>query len=167
MNITSAHTTVSGRRERGAALVIGLILLLILTILAVSGVVTSTSELRMVANQQQQERAFQAAEVAIERALTTSIASTSTTTTVARTEITPGADDTEEYEYRLRPVGEFQPPASAPTGAFSAGVGLAAFHFEVTSSGFAPGDAVSDHTQGFYVIVNTGGTTLPSTTGLP
>ena len=156
-----------GTDQRGAALVIGLILLLVLTILAVSGVVTSTFELRMVANQQQQERAFQAAEVAVERALTTNIASTSTVTTVARTEIDPGAPDTEEFEYQLRPVGEFTPPASAPTGAVSAGVGLSAFHFEVTADGYAPGGAESEHTQGFYVIVNTGGTTLPSTTGLP
>lgn len=156
-----------GHGQRGAALVIGLILLLILTILAVSGVVTSTFELRMVANQQQQERAFQAAEVAVERALSTNIASTATTTVVARTEVVPGATDTEEYEYRLRPVGEFSPPASAPTGATSAGVGLSAFHFEVTADGYAPGGAESEHTQGFYVIVNTGGTTLPSTTGLP
>jgi type IV pilus assembly protein PilX len=154
-------------RQRGAALVIGLILLLVLTILAVSGVVTSTFELRMVANQQQQERAFQAAEVAVERALASPVATTSTATTVARTQVTPGATDTEEFQYRVQPIGEFTPPSSAPIGAVSAGVGLSAFHFEVTANGYAPGGAESEHTQGFYVVVNTGGTTLPSTTELP
>ena len=49
------------QRQQGAALVIGLILLLVLTILAVSGVFTSTMELRMVRNNQSQERSFQAA----------------------------------------------------------------------------------------------------------
>ena len=47
-------------RQRGAALVVGLVLLVVLTILAVSGVFTSTMELRMVRNTQSQERAFQA-----------------------------------------------------------------------------------------------------------
>jgi hypothetical protein len=56
-------------RQQGAALVIGLILLVVLTILAVSGVFTSTMELRMVRNTQSQEHAFQAAEVAVEDAL--------------------------------------------------------------------------------------------------
>jgi type IV pilus assembly protein PilX len=154
-------------RQQGAALVVGLILLLVLTILAVSGVVTSTFELRNVANQQQQERAFQAAEVAVERALTTAVATTSTPTVVARTPVDPDAADTDEFEYTLRPVGEFNPPTSAPSSAVSAGVGLSAFHFQVDATGHAPGDAQSEHTQGFYVIVNTGGTTLPSTTGLP
>ncbi len=154
-------------RQRGAALVVGLILLLILTVLAVSGVVTSTFELRNVANQQQQERAFQAAEVGVERALSTAVATTSTTTVVAKTEVDANVADTEDYEYALRPVGEFNPPTSAPSGAVSAGVGLSAFHFEVEATGYAPGNAESEHTQGFYVIVNTGGTTLPSTTGLP
>lgn len=155
------------QQARGAALVVGLILLLVLTVLAVSGVVTSTFELRNVANQQQQERAFQAAEVGIERALTTAVATTSTTTVVGKTDVDPNAADTEEYEYTLRPVGEFTPPATAPGGAVSAGVGLSAFHFEVEATGYAPGNAESEHGQGFYVIVNTGGTTLPSTTGLP
>ena len=61
---TSMNRTASGfQRQQGAALVVGLILLLVLTILAVSGVFTSTMELRMVRNTQSQERAFQAAEV--------------------------------------------------------------------------------------------------------
>jgi Tfp pilus assembly protein PilX len=65
------------RRQQGAALVIGLILLVVLTILAVSGVFTSTMELRMVRNTQSQEHAFQAAEVAIEDALANPVLSTS------------------------------------------------------------------------------------------
>ncbi len=67
----------TANRQQGAALVIGLILLVVLTILAVSGVFTSTMELRMVRNTQSQERAFQAAEVAIEDALANPVISTS------------------------------------------------------------------------------------------
>lgn len=156
------------RHQRGAALAVGLILLLVLTVLAVSGVVTSTFQLRSVANQQQQERAFQAAEVGIERALTQPLASTAAPTVVARTPVdaTNTSADRDEFAYEIRPLGESPPPSSAPSSAVSAGIGLAAFHFEVTSEGFAPGEAQAEHTQGFYVIVNTGGTTLPST-GIP
>ena len=64
----NGKSSLPGRQE-GAALVVGLVLLLVLTILAVSGVFTSTLELRMVRNSQSQERAFQAAEFGIEDAL--------------------------------------------------------------------------------------------------
>jgi len=47
----------------------GILLLLTLTILAVSGLAAAVLELRMAGNVQYQERAFQAAEYAIERAL--------------------------------------------------------------------------------------------------
>mgnify|MGYP003526972516 CR=1 FL=1 len=55
--------------ERGAVLVMGILLLLTLTILAVSGLAAAVLELRMAGNVQYQERAFQAAEYAIEQAL--------------------------------------------------------------------------------------------------
>ena len=53
-------------RQRGATLVIALILLLILTILGVSTMSTATMEMRMAANSQYLENAFQLAETGIE-----------------------------------------------------------------------------------------------------
>ncbi|HEY4644766.1 MAG TPA: PilX N-terminal domain-containing pilus assembly protein [Steroidobacteraceae bacterium] len=47
--------------ERGAALVVGLVLLVILTLLAISGMNTATTELVMAGNEMYQENAFQAA----------------------------------------------------------------------------------------------------------
>ena len=47
----------------------GILLLLTLTILAMSGLATAVLELKMAGNAQYQERAFQAAEYAIEQAL--------------------------------------------------------------------------------------------------
>jgi hypothetical protein len=132
-------------RERGAALVVGLILLLVLTILAVSGVVTSTLELRMVSNQQQQENAFQAADSGIEIAL----ASEPYNTTVPQTG-SGTLPNTDEYDYELRFVGDSSLP-TVPTG-YSLGTGFQAYHFVVDSTGTSSGGAVSDHTQGFYVV---------------
>jgi type IV pilus assembly protein PilX len=131
------------RGERGAALVIGLILLLVLTILAVSGVMSSTLELRMVGNQQQQERAFQAAELAIEQAMTDAML----TETPQIQPVTTVPGSTDEYEYAIRKTGQ----TGAPPG-FSLDAGFASHHFAVTASGYSSGGAESTHTQGFYVV---------------
>ncbi|MFK7886835.1 MAG: PilX N-terminal domain-containing pilus assembly protein [Gammaproteobacteria bacterium] len=53
------------RRQQGAALVIGLVLLLILTVLGVSGLGTATTEVRLADNNKQREYTFQAAESAV------------------------------------------------------------------------------------------------------
>jgi type IV pilus assembly protein PilX len=56
-------------RQRGAALVVGLLLMLVLTLLAISGMTTASNELQMAGNEQYQERAFQAADAGVERAI--------------------------------------------------------------------------------------------------
>ena len=53
------------KKQSGAALVIGLVLLLVLTLLAVSGMNTATLEVQMAGNSQFAENAFQAASAAI------------------------------------------------------------------------------------------------------
>ena len=139
------------RRQQGAALVIGLILLLVLTILAVSGVMTSTLELRMVGNQQQQERAFQAAEVAIEEAMSVSNFSTTIGIAQTRTPVDPDDEDApDEYEWQMSYVAESSMP-SVPTG-FSLGAGFQAYHFAISATGYSAAGAESSHTQGFYIV---------------
>jgi type IV pilus assembly protein PilX len=135
-------------RQQGAALVIGLILLVVLTILAVSGVFTSTMELRMVRNSQSQERAFQAAEVGIEDALGNPVLSTSTTFSQPTVTVPNAAPDT--YSYNLQFVAE-TPLGTGMTG-FSIGTVFQSYHFQVDSTGNGPDGSVSNHTQSFYVI---------------
>lgn len=53
------------QRQRGAALIIGLILLMILTLLGVTGMTTSTLELVMADNMQRGQYVFQSAESAL------------------------------------------------------------------------------------------------------
>jgi type IV pilus assembly protein PilX len=53
-------------RERGAALVVGLVLLMVLTVLAISVMRTATLELMMAGNAQFRENAFQLAESGVE-----------------------------------------------------------------------------------------------------
>ena len=55
--------------QQGAALVVGLILLVVITVLAISGMNTATTELAMARNDQNYENAFQAAETGLTQAL--------------------------------------------------------------------------------------------------
>ncbi len=135
-------------RQQGAALVVGLILLLVLTILAVSGVFTSTMELRMVRNTQTQERAFQAAEVAVEDALANPVLSTSSVFTQPTIPVPNSPGDT--YSYQLQFVGQ-TPLGTGMTG-FSIGTAFQSYHFQVTATGNGPDNALSQHTQSFYVV---------------
>ncbi len=136
------------RRQQGAALVIGLILLVVLTILAVSGVFTSTMELRMVRNTQSQEHAFQAAEVAIEDALANPVLSTSAVFNQATIAVPNSPGDT--YSYRLQFVGQ-APLGTGMTG-YSIGTTFQTYHFQVDATGNGPDSSLSNHTQSFYVV---------------
>ena len=57
------------RRQRGAALVIGLLLLTVITLLAIAGMNSASVELVLAGNTQVQAKAFQAAEEGIEQQL--------------------------------------------------------------------------------------------------
>ena len=62
-------TMTTFKRQQGAALVVGLLLLVVITVLAISGMNTATTELAMARNDQNYENAFQAAETGLENAL--------------------------------------------------------------------------------------------------
>ena len=153
-------------QQRGAALVIGLILLLVVTILAVSGVVTSTLELRMVGNQQEQEKSFQLADTAIERALATAPLSTAQPwdhcqeqglayqACPARTVAIDGQAQG-SYGYEVRFDGEASLPVDA--AGYSLGAGFQAYHFAVNSDATSARGAIANHTQGFYIVGPGGG----------
>src|SRR5436190_8926066 len=57
------------KNQRGAALIVGLMMLVVVTLLAVTAVSTSSTELVMAGNEQFRDRAFQAAEAGIESAI--------------------------------------------------------------------------------------------------
>lgn len=65
MEVTRAH-------QHGAALVMSLVILLILTILGISAMGTSSLEQKMAGNMQEQNRAFQAAEAGLVKAMNSS-----------------------------------------------------------------------------------------------
>ena len=143
------------KKESGAALIVGLILLMVITVLAVSGMNTATTELAMARNDQTYENVFQAAERGLEAALAqgqfNTVAGGSTTLTQY-----PTSHET------VTATIDFESSSMVPDRAFSLGVGsgIAAYHFLATSTAVSemnPGqttdrDSSAVHTQAFYIV---------------
>lgn len=146
------NTRISPQKQNGAALVVGLILLVVITVLAISGMNTATTELAMARNDQNYENAFQAAETGLAAALG-QVGFTMTTTTITQA-ITSYESVTTQIQY--------EDSTPVPDKAFSlgAGSGIVANHFIVTAQAESrrdPGnttdrDSTAVHTQAFYVV---------------
>jgi hypothetical protein len=126
--------------QTGATLIVGLVLLLVLTVVGVSGMNTATMEIAMAANTQFQQDAFQLAEDGLEIAIATREYSTDAPRVV---------DWLENDDYDRRAVTTYRMNTPAPGSSVGE---LEAFHFDTTSVGRGPRNAVSQHTQSFYVI---------------
>jgi len=145
--------------QRGAALVVGMMLLLVLTILGITGMVTAALELQMSGNLQYQERAFQASEFGIEQAVNAPDLSTTFTMaspkTVTATPVVPGSA-TDKYSYRLY-YDSTAGSTPVPGGGYSLGTGIEAYHFVTESTGTSARGAQDSHTQSFYILGPAGG----------
>jgi type IV pilus assembly protein PilX len=140
-------------RQNGAALVVGLILMVVITVLAISGMNTATTELAMARNDQNYENAFQAAETGLETALSQGRFNTLINVNLAQN---VNANDT------VTAIIYFEDTTLVPDRGFSMGVGsgIAAYHFNAVSTATSardPGattdrDASAVHTQAFYVV---------------
>jgi type IV pilus assembly protein PilX len=137
------------RRQRGAALVVGLVLLVILTLLAVSGMNTASVELVMTGNEQYRQQAFQAGATGIERALT-KLATVPQTSTPQTLEDQVIAGTSDKYTISSQYLGDDLDLPGFSSGKF---VG---FHYEVTSKGTSGRGAQSQQLQGAFVIQNAG-----------
>ncbi len=149
------------RNQNGAALIVGLLLLVVITVLAVSGMNTATTELAMARNDQNSEFAFQAAETGIEAALGQPSFETEVNTVITQT---INSHDT------VQAVITFERETIVTDRAFSLGVGsgISAFHFNTISqaeskrvaggSSDTDRDTAAMHTQSFYVVGPQGST---------
>lgn len=142
-------------RQGGAALVTALVLLLVLTILGITGIVTATLELQMAGNAQYQERAFEAAEHGIEQAMVSPDLSTSNTLSAPGGPAcgdectTPSTGDPYDYDVYYDTSAGGTPVVG---GGYSLGSGLEAYHFIIESTGQSARGARSEHTQSFYIL---------------
>ena len=144
------HALAGRAKQRGATLIVGLILLLVLTVLGVSGMNTSRMEVRMAGNTQFRQDAFQLAESGIDIA----IASGGYDTTGASSTVTC---PTGNAGYECEAATTFQSAAPLNSVAFSmgntaGGGSVLAYHFDVDSKSKAPRNATASHRQSFYVL---------------
>ncbi len=147
------QTLTQNRNQSGAALVVGLVLLVVITVLAISGMNTATTELAMARNDQNYEYAFQAAESGLEQAMAQGLFDTTANTTTSRT---INLHDT------VTTVIIFEGSTIVPDRAFSlgAGSGISAHHFNAIATaksrrdpgGTTDRDSSAVHSQAFYVV---------------
>lgn len=140
-------------RQRGATLIIGLVLLLVLSVLAISTMSGATFGLAMVGNAQYSENAFQMAETGVELSLAAGgFTSAPGGTAIAATNVSdPNGDFIGSYQAGTT-YQESTPPLR---GGFSIGSGSATFdacHFQTVATGASSRNATSTNTQEFYVI---------------
>jgi type IV pilus assembly protein PilX len=135
--------------QRGAALVVGMVLLLVLTLLAISGMNTATTELFMAGNEKYQENAFQAAETGIERTIATAVFNPAAAPNPSPAPVDLGDDNS--YTAIVLPRGSSPPPPGYTIGTFGAE------HFVIQSTGNSLRNATSTHMQGLFLIVPTTG----------
>ena len=143
----------SGKQD-GAALVTSLVLLVIITVLAISGMNTATTELAMARNDQNYENAFQAAETGLETALAQGRFNTLIDVSMTQSVNSFSYDSVTAVIY-------YEDTTLVPDRAFSMGVGsgIAAYHFNAIATAESrrdpagtDRDAFAVHTQAFYVV---------------
>ena len=147
-------------RQRGAALVIGLVLLLILTLLAVSGMSTSSMELVMAGNEQFRQKSFQASDTGLERALTVlpGVSQSCAPVPVLNSDTDPGSDN--QYAVTAQYKGDGSPPSGFTLDQYTS------IHYQVVSTGKSARNTNAENTQG-ALIVQSKGTGGPSFGCLP
>ena len=132
--------------QKGAALVIGLVLLLVLTLLAVSSMNSASLEFIMAGNEQYRSNAFQAAEAGVEQTIMQSAFDTGKVYPLA---YGPGGNGTDAWSSVVTMPGgngAFTPPANYTQTYFST------YHFEIGSTGTSTRGATALNTQGVMIV---------------
>jgi type IV pilus assembly protein PilX len=155
--------------QRGAALVVGLLLLLVLTLLAVSGMNTASVELIMAGNTQYHQNAFQAAETGIERALVNGDFNPAGVTErfpalpadpdePASGEAIPGTDNRDQFVTLIAAQLNGAPQPALYGMSWDS---FSTFHFEIESTGTSARNAIAVNRQGVAVIAPHDPTVMP------
>ena len=133
-------------RQSGAALIVGLIMMLVLTVLGVSGMTVSVFGLTMASNAQFEQTTFQAAENGIDFTLDNANLNTTASQNFA------GAYTDGTYTANTQMTAQGNTPylhASFSMGEDEGSVG--AYHYDVVSTATGPDGARAIHTQSFYI----------------
>lgn len=142
-------------RQNGAALIVGLLLLMVLTLLAISGMNTASLELVMAGNTQYHQNAFQAAEGGIEH--TIAIAALNPAGgVVGPTTIPFTAPDRAVTTVTPQMNGQALPAIWGTSwDSFST------YHFEIRSQGVSARNARAENVQAIAVVAPADSTVAP------
>lgn len=154
------RTSTRHSRQRGAALIVGLILLAIITLLAVVGMNISNAELSSATSEQLRLRAFQAAEGGIEHGL------------IAMKFVGTTADSEDGKTFDPEPAAGSPKDADGnaldtytntiayrgtSTVSGYSGKDFSAYHYSIVSEGKSSRNAVARHETGAYIVGSSGG----------
>ena len=142
-------------KQRGAALIIGLILLAVITLLAVVGMNVSNTELASATSEQLRLRAFNAAETGIETRLQT-LADDATTSSIPDTDAEVGVENSPKNTFSNSAADTYSTVTTfrgegSMLSRYSSGVFLG-FHYSVESTERSVRNAESVHTAGAVLI---------------
>jgi Tfp pilus assembly protein PilX len=140
--------SIPARRQRGAALVVALLMLLVITLLAVAGMNSSATEFIMAGNEQYRQNAFQAAETGVEQ-------------TIANAALIPGAADvtqsdvavpgstTDKYSTKLTSDLGGAPQPAIWGNSFNT---FSTYDFTISSTGASVRNSQTTHAQGIAML---------------
>lgn len=137
-------------RQRGASLIIGLVLLLVLSVLAVSTMSSATFGLAMAGNAQYSENAFQLAETGVEVAINSGPFNDQAPTIIAETNVTDlggvevGTYDATAAFAQCTSIEGFSESTDPDS--------YRAYHFRITANGASFRGAQSQNTQDFFLV---------------
>jgi type IV pilus assembly protein PilX len=137
------------RHQEGAALIVGLVMLSIITLLAITALNTSSTELIMAGNEQFRERALQAADAGIERA-TRVLASVPQNGIPKPDSGAIAAQPEDTYTLSSVYIGTDDDIPGFSSNQF------AGYHYRIVSTGLSRRNARSIHEQGAYVLGGSG-----------
>jgi Tfp pilus assembly protein PilX len=139
-------------KQRGAALIVGLVLLAVITLLAVVGMNISNAELASANSEQIRLRAFQAAETGLEHGMIAMKKVPTIPKNTVKADPKPVIGSPEDidknpidkYTTAITYIGE-----SRPSGF---GQNFSGFNYSVVSEGISSRDAKASHESGAYLV---------------
>ena len=139
-------------RPNGAALVVGLILLVVLSLMAISSMNSASLDLVIAGNEQFHTRAFAAAETGIENGLLWNGGNydSANASPVVTGSTGIGSD---QYQYQVTPVNNGIVQNVAP---FNSAGKFGAIYFRIAGTGVSARNATATSLQELFLVVNSG-----------
>ncbi len=150
VNMFPNEASVYRTRQSGAALVVALILLVALSLMAISSMNTASLDLIMAGNEQYRSRSFVASEAGIEYAMDFGTLDTSSNFSQASTAVGSGSDT---FSYTITRPNNGVPESAPEFNSLNAGSGVQRVTFRITSIGGSERGSTTTHTQEMYKVI--------------